>query len=102
MRRGRRRGRNGSCLSFHTTVRNHLLLMMIRAGPFHEALRDKIWSVYGGYSATQLSNITHAADTPWSRICAQYQGEIPKRTDIPTDLIREYFVNLSRKKAQAQ
>ena len=39
-----------------------------RAG-FTKALLDKIWSVYGGYSATQLSNITHAADTPWSRIC---------------------------------
>jgi uncharacterized phage-associated protein len=70
--------------------------------PFTKQLLEKIWKVYGGYTATQLSNITHAPDTPWKQIFDQHHGEIPKRTDIPTEMIKAYFVKLSRGEAHPQ
>jgi uncharacterized phage-associated protein len=54
-------------------------------------LLDKIWSVYGGYSAIQLSNLTHAPGTPWDTINKIYNGSIPKYATIPNELIADYF-----------
>jgi uncharacterized phage-associated protein len=73
-----------------------------RRAPFTKALLDKIWEVYGGYTAAQLSNATHAAGTPWDRVFHRYQGQIPKRTDIPTEWIEDYFARLRRGEAQPQ
>jgi uncharacterized phage-associated protein len=49
---------------------------------------DVIWDLYKDFSAIQLSNFTHAADTPWSKT---WRHDLPNNTDIPTELIREYF-----------
>jgi hypothetical protein len=70
-----------------------------RAG-FTKELLDKIWSVYGRYDAIHLSNITQADGTPWKQVFGQYNGHIPKRTDIPPGLIRGYFVKLGRNEAR--
>jgi uncharacterized phage-associated protein len=69
---------------------------------FARAFLDRIWETYSGYSAIQLSNETHRPGSPWDTVRKQYNGAIPKRTDIPSDLMKEYFRALSRSKAKAQ
>lgn len=52
----------------------------------------KVWEVYGAYSAIQLSNMTHADDTPWHQIASDFPDGLDRRVDIPDDLIRDFFV----------
>jgi uncharacterized phage-associated protein len=53
----------------------------------------RVWDVYKGLSAVQLSNLTHQPDSPWSLTPnKEFRG-----TDIPNDLIKKYFENLSHK-----
>lgn len=52
----------------------------------------RVWDIYGKYSASALSKMTHAPDSPWSRTPDK---EI-KGTDISDDLISEYFRKLAR------
>jgi uncharacterized phage-associated protein len=54
---------------------------------------DKIWEVYGDYSAIQLSNMTHEDGTPWAITWGQLG--VPKNTDIDDNVIKDYFVRLS-------
>ncbi|WP_169981218.1 Panacea domain-containing protein [Tautonia rosea] len=64
------------------------------AGPseaYVRGLLDRVWSAYGQYSAEKLSNMTHAAGSPWQIVCLKHKGRIPRNTDIPIDLIREHF-----------
>jgi len=49
---------------------------------------DSIWSLYKNYSATQLSNMTHAAGTPWAET---WHEEIPDNTDIDPIKIKQHF-----------
>ncbi|GAB5496328.1 MAG: hypothetical protein Phyf2KO_14080 [Phycisphaerales bacterium] len=59
----------------------------------------RIWDVYGDYTATKLSNMTHEPGTPWHAIAKRYQREadlgeeVPKGTPIPNELIGSYFAN---------
>jgi len=48
----------------------------------------RIWDVYGRFSATQLSNLTHAAGTPWSDTPDRDKR---RHATIDQDLIRTYF-----------
>ncbi|MEK6748472.1 MAG: type II toxin-antitoxin system antitoxin SocA domain-containing protein [Pseudomonadota bacterium] len=50
---------------------------------------NKIWEVYGGLTAIQLSNLTHQCDTPWRKTWGE--NGVPKGTDINSDEIRAYF-----------
>jgi uncharacterized phage-associated protein len=52
-------------------------------------LLEKIWEVFGKYSASQLSRMTHEPDGPWDKISKSYPGR--KRTTIPEDLLTDYF-----------
>ncbi len=63
------------------------------------ALLDKIWDVYGGYSAVQLSNATHLPGTPWETVWGT--GKAPKGTDIDQGLIRAFFVHLAEQSQPA-
>jgi uncharacterized phage-associated protein len=56
----------------------------------------RIWDVYGRFSGSQLSNMTHAPDSPWS---LTPNKEI-RGTDIPDDLIKAYFHKIARKNEQ--
>jgi uncharacterized phage-associated protein len=58
-----------------------------------EALRiiKRVWEVYGKYSASQLSTMTHEQNSPW----AQTPERDVKGTDIPDDLIATYFRRLA-------
>ncbi len=69
---------------------------------FTKALLRRVWEIYGKYTAIQLSNLTHQDGSPWHTVYVQYHGEIPRGTDIPRGLMREYFLGLVRAKATAQ
>ena len=56
---------------------------------FYEVV-DIVWENYIGFSAVQLSTMTHYAGTPWET--AKNQG----LSIIPNDMIRQYFVNQAR------
>jgi uncharacterized phage-associated protein len=73
-----------------------------RQAEFTKAFLDRIWDTYGRYTAVQLSNETHQPGTPWDTISKEYNGAIPKRTDIPSGLMKGYFQSLARTKATAQ
>ena len=54
---------------------------------------DQVWNVYGGFTGIQLSNITHASDSPWSEVKREHgtgYGVV-----IPFEKIRAYFQNLA-------
>ena len=53
------------------------------------ALLDRIWVVYGRYSGTQLSRITHLEGSPWKVMRDKNIGV--RDVIIPDDLIRDYF-----------
>lgn len=51
----------------------------------------RVWQVYGRYSASQLSSMTHAENSPWSQV---YDKDV-RNTDIPDNVIKEYFERLA-------
>lgn len=55
-------------------------------------LLDKIWDVFGKYSGTQLSEMTHAPNTPWKKMREEY-GDA-RSISIPNKLIKDYFKGL--------
>lgn len=52
-------------------------------------LLERIWGVYGALSGKQLSQMTHAPDSPWTRV-RQLHPELSS-VDIPNDEIRRHF-----------
>lgn len=55
---------------------------------------ESVWSSYGNYSASQLSNITHRKGTPWHQMLEQMGGKIKPFTVIPNDLIAAHYKKL--------
>ncbi|WP_417392009.1 Panacea domain-containing protein [Gimesia sp.] len=55
---------------------------------------DQVWEIYGKYSGTRLSNMTHTPGSPWSVVSEKYEGDPPKGTDIPREIIEEYFTKM--------
>lgn len=62
---------------------------------YKRTLLEKIWNVYGDYSAIQLSNLTHTPGSPWHQISQRYGGTIPRRVAIPNEIIQAYFSSLT-------
>ncbi len=54
-------------------------------------LIQKIWNVYGGFTASQLSTLTHEEGSPWDLATAEYAGSLPKGLDVPNDIIAKHF-----------
>ncbi len=52
---------------------------------------NRIWEVYRGFSAVQLSIMTHSPGSPWHQTWQPMAENPIKGTDIPNDLIRRYF-----------
>lgn len=52
-------------------------------------LLEKIWEVFGKYSASQLSRMTHEPGGPWDKISKANPGR--KGMAIPEDLLTKYF-----------
>lgn len=63
----------------------------LKADEFATALIDKIWIVYGEFSGTQLSELTHKDGTPWSIVAKNYGGDPPRDVIIPNELIENFF-----------
>jgi uncharacterized phage-associated protein len=55
------------------------------------AIIDRVWDVYGGFKAFQLSALTHAPNSPWER--AYVPGG--RNRVIPRDWIADYFADLA-------
>ncbi len=56
-------------------------------------LMDQVIEIYRKYSGPALSRLTHASDTPWSRMW-NISGW---KTIIPNDLIEDHYANLYQK-----
>ena len=52
-------------------------------------LIKSVWNVYKDYSASQLSNLTHQPETPWTQTWENDRFGI-----IPNELIQAYYGNL--------
>lgn len=59
-----------------------------------DALLRKIWEVFGGYSGTELSDMTHAPGTPWYKARKAY-GESERHIPIENREIQRYFKEIA-------
>ncbi len=69
----------------------------IPLGDTHDTAREvlkRVWDVYKGRTALELSKMTHAPDAPWSQVMARSGG--PVNPIIPNDLIRNYFAQMGQ------
>ena len=53
---------------------------------------ERVWQVYKRYTASELSSMTHQANTPWSE--AYRQADPPAR--ISNDSIKSHYIALGR------
>jgi len=53
-----------------------------------KAVIARVWKEYGGFSASQLTTLTHSADSPWSKVPNRDRPETP----IPNEAIKDYFL----------
>jgi len=65
-----------------------------------KALLDKVWEIYGQYSAVQLSNATHQPGTPWEQTWGS--DGVPTGTDINQDIIKKFFIDLANESRPTQ
>lgn len=64
--------------------------------PVEARFLDDVWSVYRGYPAYQLSEMTHRQGTPWST--ARAQGDF---TPLDEDQIRNHYQTLLQERTTA-
>jgi uncharacterized phage-associated protein len=52
-----------------------------------------IWESYKSFSALELSELTHAKDSPWEQVVRNSGGikSLPHHQTIPNEIIKEYF-----------
>ena len=55
---------------------------------------DEIWKVYGGFTAVQLSNLTHEQGSPWEITWSRSKDK--EGLVIDDKLVQEYFENQAR------
>ena len=58
-------------------------------------LLDRIWEVYGDFTAIQLSSLTHREGTPWDKTRKRFPNK--RGVDIPDKWIKSYFLKLADK-----
>lgn len=61
------------------------------------AILDRVWEVYGKYTAIQLSNLTHKPGSPWDIAWHQEEGKNIRNHCIQNSLIQEYFAQQAAK-----
>jgi uncharacterized phage-associated protein len=62
------------------------------------AILERVWEVYGGYSAVQLSNLTHKPGSPWDIAWNKEQGKNSRNHCIQNTLIRDYYAKQAEKR----
>lgn len=60
-----------------------------------EPFLEKIWQVYGGYSGSELSDMTHQSGTPWDEVWNRQGGKDNREVPIPNPLIEEHYKQLA-------
>ena len=60
-------------------------------------LLEWVWQRYGGHSAGQLSDMTHAPGTPWQEEAAAHDYRVPRNHSIPVERTRAYFRSLAER-----
>lgn len=63
---------------------------------------DKIWEVYGKYTAIQLSDKTHQPDSPWSIVWNDLKNKNRISLQIPENLIQAYYKGLVTRNQEAK
>lgn len=65
-----------------------------------KSILDRVWEVYGGFTGSQLSAMTHKQGSPWFQVVReQYRDKhIPMGTDIPREKIEMHFTRLVQNK----
>lgn len=62
-----------------------------------EVFIDKIWTVYGKFSGAELSAMTHAKGTPWSKTWNSIKQHSFYSLQIPEQEIKRYYESLLEK-----
>lgn len=66
-----------------------------RVAPKHDgslaSFFETIWSVYGGYTGIQLSNMTHNPGEPWTIVAQEYGYNLSSKPTIPSEIIEATF-----------
>jgi uncharacterized phage-associated protein len=90
------------CMIFDPAVANFLEAELItpRVPDSWNSFFVKIWDIYGGLSAFQLSQMTHQEGTPWQKVWSS-GGSERRGAVIPDEEIRKYFLSKVRKPAEA-
>jgi uncharacterized phage-associated protein len=68
-----------------------LFVPILEGGTFLDAFLNRIWEIYGKFTASQLSELTHQPGTPWYKIWFDEKGCERKGAEIPDHLIYEFF-----------
>ena len=58
------------------------------------ALLGRVWKVYGDFSGTQLSGMTHAPGTPWDIVWKKSKGM--RNVHIPNELICRHYQRIMK------
>lgn len=62
---------------------------------------DRIWDVYNGYSAVELSALTHQENSPWYETWHQNGGKENYGVVIPNDRIEQHYKHLAENNLKA-
>jgi uncharacterized phage-associated protein len=68
------------------------------ADPFAPQLLQRIWEIFSGYSAMQLSEMTHIAGGPWDQ--ARAENSAMRNVQISNEKIKAYFTAQSQESQQ--
>lgn len=61
------------------------------------AILERVWEVYGSYTAIQLSNLTHKPGSPWDIAWNEEEGKNIRNHCIQNSIIQEYFAQQAAK-----
>lgn len=89
----------------NTPVQELLPVPVSRAGnPSREEkeIVDEVLNAYGDLSGIQLSNLTHASDTPWHKVYFDEGGQYTDHAPIPNHLIKRHFMELADRNSHAR
>ena len=59
------------------------------------ALLNKVWEVYGKFTAGQLSSLTHKKGSPWHQVREDSPNK--KNVHIPDEVIKKYYEAMAAK-----
>ena len=67
--------------------------------PKEREIVDEVLNAYGDLSGIQLSNLTHASDTPWHEVYFDEGGQDRDHAEITDGRIKQHFIQLASRNA---